>query len=230
MCCCTPLVEAWSGGTGSGSGSPPCWTLAIGLPAPASATSSPAGAPQPHRSSDPNAERTSRAGRLPGLTHGLDPGGTSPGGLPSPLSRGGSDPPSAGIGSETTDTVSNPAARSLHAHTAASPWPSGWPIGSTTRRPPVSLAPASIPLEEQEVVVVRSCPTDQTADLLSPHRLPPSHAYRTVAQPASARSSSTIVARPSTTITAATIYPRNGWGIGRPPRRAWSTLCQRPRA
>jgi len=30
------------------SGSPPCWTSAIGSPAPASATSSPAGGPQPH--------------------------------------------------------------------------------------------------------------------------------------------------------------------------------------
>jgi uncharacterized integral membrane protein len=39
-----------------------------------------------------------------------------------------------------------------------------------------------------------------------------------------------IVARPSTTITAAAMYPRIGWGIGRPPRRARSTLCQRRRA
>ena len=48
-------VEVWSGGTGSGSYSPPCWTLAIGLPAPPSATSSPAGAAQPPRSSDQDA-------------------------------------------------------------------------------------------------------------------------------------------------------------------------------
>jgi hypothetical protein len=54
--------------------------------------------------------------------------------------------------------------------------------------------------------------------------------YGTVVQPASARSSSMIVARPSTTITAAAMYPRIGWGIGRPPRRARSTLCQRRRA
>src|SRR5215218_4972110 len=52
MCCSTPLAGAWSGGTGSGSGSPRCWTSGIGSPAPPSATSSPAGAPQPPRNSD----------------------------------------------------------------------------------------------------------------------------------------------------------------------------------
>jgi hypothetical protein len=48
--------RGWSGGTGAGSGSPPCWISATGAPPPASATNSPAGAPQPHKNSDQDAD------------------------------------------------------------------------------------------------------------------------------------------------------------------------------